>query len=163
MSLSTNKDKHIGDDKNDGREVGGDVNGGGEMVEDATTTSMVVKTMGMTKKMEEKVEEMRVGETAEDATTGEAATIAGGKQSGLEVADPRLPGGKKGCLLNTVFEVVETSGSFLDPNLVEAEVEVVGMGKSQRGCSCSIHKCCGTALLQQDKVCVEGWEGGGCP
>jgi hypothetical protein len=112
--------------------------------------------------MEEKVEEIRtVGEMAEDGTTGEAAAIAGGKRSGLEAAEPRLPGGKKGGLLNTVLKVVEASGSFLDPNLVEKEVEVVGTGKSQRGHSCSIHKCCGTALLQQ--VCVEGWEGGGCP
>jgi hypothetical protein len=157
VSLSTNKDKHNGDDKNDGREVGGDVDGGGEMVEDATKTSMMVKTTGMAKTMEEKVEEMRtVGETAEDATTGEVRAIAGGKRSGLEAAEPRLSGGKKGRLLNTVLKVVEASGSFLDPNLVEKEGEVVGMGKSQRGCSCSIHKCCGTELLQQDKVCVEG-------
>ncbi len=131
VSLRTNKDKHNGDDKNDGREVGGDVDGGGEMVEDATKTSMMVKTTGMTKTMEEKVEEMRtVGEMAKDATTGEVTAIAGGKRSGLEVAEPHLPGGKKGRLLNTVLKVVEASGSCLDPNLVEKEVEVVGMGKS---------------------------------
>jgi hypothetical protein len=48
VSLSTNKDKHNGGDKNYGREVGGDVDGGGETVEDATKTSMMVKTTGMT-------------------------------------------------------------------------------------------------------------------
>ncbi len=51
-----------------------------------------------------------------------------------------MPGAKK-------VEVVEASGSFLDPNLVETEVEVMGMGKSQCGCSCGVHNCCGTALL----------------
>jgi hypothetical protein len=67
-----------------------------ETAEDATTTSMMVKTMGMAKSMEEKGGEMRmVGEMAEDAMTGEAVVIAGGKRSGLEVAEQRVQGAKK--------------------------------------------------------------------
>jgi hypothetical protein len=64
---------------------------GGETAEDATTTSMTVKTTGIAKMMEEKAGEMgTVRELAEDAMTGEAAAVAGGKWSCLEALDPRV-------------------------------------------------------------------------
>ncbi len=88
---------------------------GGGMAEDVTTTSMTVKTMGMAKLMKVKAGEMgKVGEMTEDVTTGEAVVIADVKRSVLEAAERRVPGAKKGCLLNAVLKVVEASGSFLD-------------------------------------------------
>jgi hypothetical protein len=53
-----------------------------------------------------------------------------------------------GCILNSVLEVVESSGTFVDPNIVGSDVEVVGTGESQRGHSCGEHNICGTALVR---------------
>jgi hypothetical protein len=53
-----------------------------------------------------------------------------------------------GCILNSVLEVVESSGTFVDPNIVGSDVEVVGTGESQRGRSCGEHNVCGTALVR---------------
>jgi len=53
-----------------------------------------------------------------------------------------------GRILNSVLEVVESSGTFVDPNIVGSEVEVVGTGESQRGHSCGEHNVCGTALVR---------------
>jgi hypothetical protein len=57
----------------------------------------------------------------------------------------RLP---MGCILNSVLEVVESSGTFVDPNIVGSDVEVVGTGESQRGRSCGEHNVCGIALVR---------------
>ena len=48
----------------------------------------------------------------------------------------KLPMGR---ILNYVLKVVESSGTFVDPNIVGSEVEVVGTGESQRGRSCCEH------------------------
>jgi len=53
-----------------------------------------------------------------------------------------------GRILDSILEVVESSGTFVDPNIVGFDVEVVGTGESQRGCSCSEHNVCGTALVR---------------
>jgi hypothetical protein len=53
-----------------------------------------------------------------------------------------------GCILNSVLEVVESSGTFVDPNIVGSDVEVVGTGESQRGHSFGEHNVCGTALVR---------------
>ena len=60
-------------------------------------------------------------------------------------AQQRLP---MGCILNSVLEVVESSGTFVDPNIVGSDVEVVGTGESQRGRSCGEHNVCGIALVR---------------
>jgi hypothetical protein len=52
-----------------------------------------------------------------------------------------------GHILNSVLEVVESSGTFVDPNIVGSDVEVVGTGESQRGRSCGEHNVCSTALV----------------
>ena len=51
-------------------------------------------------------------------------------------------------IFNSVLEVVESSGTFVDPNIVGSDVEVVGTGESQRGQSCGEHYICGTALVR---------------
>ena len=56
----------------------------------------------------------------------------------------KLPMGR---ILNSVLKVVESSGTFVDPNIVGSDVEVVGTGESQRGHSCGEHDVCGTALI----------------
>jgi hypothetical protein len=56
----------------------------------------------------------------------------------------KLPMGR---ILNSVLKVVESSGTFVDPNIVGSNVEVVGTGESQRGRSCGKHYVCGTALV----------------
>ena len=53
-----------------------------------------------------------------------------------------------GHILNSILEVVESSGTFVDPNIVRSNVEVVGTGESQRGQSCGEHYVCGTALVR---------------
>jgi hypothetical protein len=53
-----------------------------------------------------------------------------------------------GRILNSVIEVVESSGTFVDPNIVGSDVEIVGTGESQRGRSCGEHNVCGTALVR---------------
>ena len=42
---------------------------------------------------------------------------------------------------------MESSGTFVDPNIVGSNVEAVGTGESQRGQSCSEHYVCGTTLV----------------
>ena len=51
-------------------------------------------------------------------------------------------------IFNSVLKVVESSGTFVDPNIVGSNVEVVGTGESQRGRSCGEHNVCGTALVR---------------
>ena len=53
-----------------------------------------------------------------------------------------------GLTLNSVLEVVESSGTFVDPNIVGSDVEIVGTGESQRGRSCGEHNVCGTAVVR---------------
>ena len=53
-----------------------------------------------------------------------------------------------GLILNSVLEVVESSGTFVDPNIVGSDVEIVGTGESQRGRSCGEHNVCGNALVR---------------
>jgi len=53
-----------------------------------------------------------------------------------------------GFILNSILEVVESSGTFVDPNIVGSDVEIVGTGESQCGRSCSEHNVCGTALVR---------------
>ena len=50
-------------------------------------------------------------------------------------------------ILNSVLEVVESSGTFVDPNIVGSDVEVIGTGESQHGQSCGEHYVSGTALV----------------
>ncbi len=89
------------------------MDGEGEMVEDATKTSMMVKTTGIAKMMEEKAEEMRtVGKTMEDATTGEAVAIAGGKRSGLKAAEPRVLGGRRDVYSTPFSRWWKLAGAF---------------------------------------------------
>ena len=57
----------------------------------------------------------------------------------------KLPMGR---ILDSVLKVVESSGTFVDPNIVGSDVEVVGTGESQRGRSCGEHNVCGNALVQ---------------
>ncbi len=57
----------------------------------------------------------------------------------------KLPMGR---ILNSVLEVVESSGTFVDPNIVGSDVEVVGTGESQHGRWCGEHYVCGTALVR---------------
>ncbi len=40
---------------------------------------------------------------------------------------------RMGHILNSVLKVVEGSGTFVDPNIVGSDVEVVGTGESQHG------------------------------
>ena len=53
-----------------------------------------------------------------------------------------------GHILDSILEVVESSGTFVDPKIVGSDVEVVGTGESQRDCLCSEHNVCGTALVR---------------
>jgi hypothetical protein len=53
-----------------------------------------------------------------------------------------------GRILNSVIQVVESSGTFVDPNIVGSDVEIVGTGESQGGRSCGEHNVCGTALVR---------------
>ena len=53
-----------------------------------------------------------------------------------------------GLILNSIIEVVESSGTFVDPNIVGSDVEIVGTGESQRDRSCGEHNVCGTALVR---------------
>ena len=57
----------------------------------------------------------------------------------------KLPMGR---ILDSVLKVVESSGTFVDPNIVGSDVEIVGTGESQRGRSCGEHNVCGTALVR---------------
>jgi hypothetical protein len=50
-------------------------------------------------------------------------------------------------IFNSVHEVVESSGNFVDLNIAGSNVETVGTGESQRGQSCSEHYVCGTTLV----------------
>jgi len=56
----------------------------------------------------------------------------------------KLPMGR---IINSVLKVVESSGTFVDPNIVGSDVEVVGTGESQRGRSCGEHNVCGGTAL----------------
>ena len=49
----------------------------------------------------------------------------------------KLPMGR---ILYSVIEVVESSGTFVDPNIVGSDVEILGTGESQRGRSCGEHR-----------------------
>ncbi len=51
-------------------------------------------------------------------------------------------------IFNSVLKVVESSGAFVDPNIVGSDVEVVGTGESQCGQSCGEHYVCGTELVR---------------
>ena len=57
----------------------------------------------------------------------------------------KLPMGR---ILNYVLKVVESSGTFVDPNIVGSNVEVVGTGESQHGHSCGEHYVYGAALVR---------------
>ena len=53
-----------------------------------------------------------------------------------------------GHILDSVLEVVKSSGSFVDPNLVGSGVEVVGTGESKGGRACGAHYVCGTTPIR---------------
>ncbi len=120
---------------------------GGETAEDATMTCMMVKTMGIAKLMEEKAGEMgKVGETAEDATTGEAVVIAGGNRSGLEAAEPRLLGAKKGRLI--IDDVDGTLGMLGQLTLVDCPpLHVLVHDKGAKNLASHCHYQCDGAAL----------------
>ena len=57
-------------------------------------------------------------------------------------------------ILNSVLEVVESSGTFVDPNIVKSDIEVIGTGESQCGRSSGEHDVCSTALVRMESyVC----------
>jgi hypothetical protein len=62
------------------------------------------------------------------------------------------------------MDIVEASGAFMDRNIVGSHVEVVGVGESQRGRSCSKHRVCGSQLREGSYVCFRktqfAWRGG---
>ena len=53
-----------------------------------------------------------------------------------------------GHILDSILEVVESSGTSVDPKIVGSDVEVVGTGESQRDRLCSEHNVCGTELVR---------------
>ena len=62
------------------------------------------------------------------------------------------------------MDIVEVSGAFMDCNIVRSQVEVVGIGESQRGQSCDQHRICGSQLCKGSYVCFRktrfAWRGG---
>jgi hypothetical protein len=85
------------------------------------------------------------------ASKAPAAPTPGAPTPGVAVLAAPAPAQKltmAGRILNSVIEVVESSGTFVDPNIVGNDVEIVGTGESQRGRSCGEHNVCGTALVR---------------
>jgi len=62
------------------------------------------------------------------------------------------------------MDIVEASGAFMDRNIVGSQVDVVGIGESQRGRSCNKHHVCGSQLREGSYVCFRktrfAWRGG---
>jgi len=91
----------------------------------------------------------------ESAVAAAAATMMGMVGGGLSVANHTLI---------SAMDIVEASGSFMDRNIVELQVEVVGIGESQQGRSCNKHRVCGSQLCEGSYICFHktqfAWRGG---
>ena len=102
---------------------------------------------------------------AEPAVAAAAATMMGMVGGGDASGKPRAqqPGVANHTLVSTM-DIVEASGLFMDRNIVGLQVEVVGIGESQRGRSCNKHHVCGSQLCKGRYVCFRktwfAWRGG---
>jgi hypothetical protein len=91
-----------------------------------------------------------VAEVTEVLAPAPASKAPAAPTPGVAVLAAPAPAQKltMGRILNSVIEVVESSGTFVDPNIVGSDVEIVGTGESLRGRSCGEHNLCGTALVR---------------
>jgi hypothetical protein len=97
----------------------------------------------------------------ESAVAAAAATMMGMVRGGRDNSGkPRA----QNHTLVSAMDIVEASGAFMDCNLVGSHVEVVGIGKSQRGQSYNKHCICGLQLHEGSYVCFRkvqfAWRGG---
>jgi hypothetical protein len=99
---------------------------------------------------------------AESAVAAAASTMMGMMVGGGcdDSGKPRV----QNHTLISAMDIVEASGAFMDRKIVGSQVEVVGIGESQRGRSCNKHCICGLQLHEGSYVCFcktrFAWRGG---
>jgi len=109
------------------------------------------------------VESAAVAAVTESAVAAAAATmmgmVGGVSIQGSRAQQPRVVN----ATLVTAMSIVEASGSFMDCNIVESQVEVVGTGELQCKHSCNEHHVCRLQLCEGSYGCFcKTQRRGGC-